>query len=146
MKNINILFIFTFLFLITCGTNSTLVKPGTYFTEHTPIILSPVDGDNPGIRAKLEHLLINEGFNVGLHSQPKYEIAISGYFYYDVFYWRFKSFSAEVRDLISGKIVISTNFSGDKSITSVLNNFVSELEKYKKTPQDKNENRSTANY
>ena len=131
MKTINILFIVTFLFIIACGTNSTITKPGTYFTEATPIILSPIAGDAPGIEAKLKNLLTNKGFNVGLHSKPKYEITISAYFYWDVFYWRFKSFIAEVTDLTSGNIVITTNFSGDKSVSSVLNNFVSELEKYK---------------
>jgi len=47
--------------------------------------------------------------------------------YYDVFYWAFTSFNATVVDLSSGKVVGSVNFSGDRSVDSVLEDFANKI-------------------
>ena len=136
-------------FLVSCGAVSSYAKPDFTINKEIPIIVSDIDGDEPGVQEKLEHLLLTKGFNVvsksylgdldksskggmyfSVDDQKSYEIQLNFTYYYDVFYYAFKSFSARVVDRDTNKIVITANFSGDKSVTAVLNEFMIELEKY----------------
>jgi hypothetical protein len=49
--------------------------------------------------------------------------------YFDVFYWSFTRFNGTVVDLENGAVVASVAFSGDRSVSSVLEDFVRQLVK-----------------
>lgn len=56
-----------------------------------------------------------------------YAIELDYTYYYDVFYYSYRSFSARVIDLNTGQIVASANFRGDRSVSGVLEDFAEQL-------------------
>lgn len=56
-----------------------------------------------------------------------YALELDYTYYYDAFYYAYRSFSARVVDLNSGEIVMSANFRGDRSVRSVLKDFTTQL-------------------
>jgi hypothetical protein len=56
-----------------------------------------------------------------------YSLELNYTYYYDTFYYAFRTFSARVVDLNSGEIIMSANFRGDKSTKAVLRDFVNQL-------------------
>jgi len=165
----------TCLLLLTgCGTVNVAMKPHTAFTKNSTITIVVQNTDQLGVQGKIEHLLLERGFEVlseavtqdkvKLQSESETGIAAksmkesgesaaavigksrseqslsrvteikSSYIlrfryhaYYDVFYWAFTTFNATVVNLASGEVVASVNFSGDRSVDSVLEEFANKL-------------------
>jgi hypothetical protein len=161
-------------FVSGCGTVNVALKPQTTFSKNSTITVVAQGTDKIGVQGKLEHLLLERGFDVvseavaqekvKLQSESNTGVAAkssnmgsgfgaaimeksqsdqtlskvtemkSAYIlrfqyhsYYDVFYWSFTSFNASVVDLVSGEVVASANFSGDRSVNSVLEEFANKL-------------------
>jgi hypothetical protein len=74
---------------------------------------------------------INNKFEAEIYSIKElnsiYALELDYTYYYDMFYYAYRSFSARVIDLNTGEIVMSANFRGDKSVGSVLEDFVNQL-------------------
>lgn len=162
------------LLLSACGTVSVALKPDTSFTKKGTITVVAENQDTIGIQGKLEHLLLERGFEVvsqavaeekiklqseaesallakGVSNSNEYDAKVieksrseqslsrvrelkSAYilrfrcsYYYDLFYYAFRTFNATVVDLRTGKVVASANFSGDRSVNSVLKEFMDKL-------------------
>jgi len=49
-------------------------------------------------------------------------------YYWEMFYWSYRRFSAKVTDLNTGEIVLTAHFSGDRSVNSVLNELVTRID------------------
>ena len=56
-----------------------------------------------------------------------YALELSYSYYFDMFYWSYTKFSAKVTDLNNGEIVLTAQFSGDRSVTSVLNELMDKI-------------------
>lgn len=56
-----------------------------------------------------------------------YALELNYSYYYDMLYWAYNSFSARVIDLNTGEIIMSAYFRGDRSVHSVLSEFVERL-------------------
>lgn len=56
-----------------------------------------------------------------------YALELNYNYYYDVFYYAYRSFSARVTDLNTGEIVMSANFRGDNSVRNVLSDLVNKM-------------------
>ena len=48
--------------------------------------------------------------------------------YYDAFYWGYDTFSAKITDLNTGEVVLTANFSGKRSVNSVLNELADKID------------------
>jgi len=74
---------------------------------------------------------VNNEFEAELYSIKElnsiYALELNYIYYYDVFYYAYRSFSARVIDLNTGEIIMSANFRGDKSVRAVLKDFVNQL-------------------
>jgi len=46
-----------------------------------------------------------------------------------VFYWAYRNFSAKITDLNTGEIILTAQFSGDRSVDSVLNELMKKIDK-----------------
>lgn len=161
-------------FFVACGTVSVAVKPNTTFTKQATVTVTVETNDPIGVQGKLEHLLLERGFEIvsqavaeekirlqseaeggvlakggtgvgqqatGVIGKTRSEQALSRvrqlkstyilrfryHSYWDLFYWAFTTFNATVVDLRTGEVVASVNFSGDRSVNSVLEEFVNKL-------------------
>ena len=76
--------------------------------------------------------MVNNETNAELHSFREinsiYALELNYTYYYDMLYWAYRNFSARVVDLETGEIVMSAYFRGDRSVRSVLNEFVNKLD------------------
>ncbi len=74
---------------------------------------------------------VNNEFEAEIYSIKElnsiYALELNYTYYYDVFYYAYRSFSARVIDLNTGQIIMSANFRGDKSVRAVLKDFVNQL-------------------
>lgn len=74
---------------------------------------------------------INNEFEAEIYSIKElnsiYALELNYTYYYDMFYYAYRSFSARVINLYTGEIIMSANFRGDKSIRAVLKDFVNQL-------------------
>lgn len=74
---------------------------------------------------------VNNEFEAELYSIRElnsiYALELNYTYYYDMFYYAYRSFSARVIDLNTGEIIMSANFRGDKSVRAVLKDFVNKL-------------------
>jgi len=160
--------------LVGCGTVNVVMKPQTTFTKNSTITVVVQSADQLGVQGKLEHLLLERGFEIvseavaqekvklqseadsGIaaksattHSETaaavvgksrseqslskvievksSYILRFRYHAYYDVFYWAFTSFNATIVNLATGEVVASVNFSGDRSVDSVLEEFANKL-------------------
>ncbi|HQO58791.1 MAG TPA: hypothetical protein PLT76_08750 [Candidatus Omnitrophota bacterium] len=57
-----------------------------------------------------------------------YALEMNYSYYWDVFYWAYTRFSAKVTDLNNGEVVLTAQFSGDRSVNSVLNELVNKID------------------
>jgi len=75
--------------------------------------------------------IVNNEFNAEVYSIQElnsiYALEINYTYYYDVFYYAYRSFSARVTDLNTGEIIMSANFRGDKSVRAVLSDLVNKM-------------------
>lgn len=74
---------------------------------------------------------VNNEFEAEIYSVKElnsiYALELNYTYYYDMFYYAYRSFSARVIDLNTGEIIMSANFRGDKSVRAVLKDFVEKL-------------------
>jgi hypothetical protein len=144
--------------MIACGTVSVVSKPNQKISRAAKITVLTPAHDPQNISGQLEHLLLEQGFEVTseivgrseleykeaeasdpgsrmtagsisqVHRLPASLVLRFSYnAYYDVFYWSFIQFNGTVVDLESGAVVASVKFSGDRSVDSVLTEFVNQL-------------------
>lgn len=57
-----------------------------------------------------------------------YALELNYSYYWDVFYWAYRRFSAKVTDLNNGEIVLTAQFSGDRSVNSVIKELVNKID------------------
>jgi len=73
----------------------------------------------------------NNEFNAEVYSIKElnsiYAMETNYTYYYDVFYYAYRNFTARIMDLNTGEIVLTVNFSGDRSISSVLDDLANQL-------------------
>ena len=50
-------------------------------------------------------------------------------YYYDVFYFAYRNFSATITDMRTGEIIMTANFRGDKGCRAVLNELINKMNK-----------------
>lgn len=74
----------------------------------------------------------NNEFNAEVYSIKElnsiYAMETNYSYYYDVFYYAYRRFSARVTDLNTGEIVLTVSFSGDRSVSSVLEDLVNQID------------------
>jgi len=180
MEKNKLTFITCLLLITGCGKVNVVMKQHTTFTKNSTITIVVENDDKVGVQGKLEHLLLERGFEVlseavtlekvKLQSESENGLAVkskevsgesaaaiigksrsekslsrvtevkSSYIlrfrynayeahmmYSMIIYWAFTTFNATVVNLDSGEVVASVNFSGDRSVDSVLEEFANKL-------------------
>lgn len=73
----------------------------------------------------------NNEFNAEVYSIKElnsiYAMETNYTYYYDVFYYAYRNFTAKVTDLNAGEIILTVNFSGSRSVSSVLEDLADQL-------------------
>ena len=64
----------------------------------------------------------------GVARNADYTLRITYSAYYDAFYWALHNFSGSIVDNKDGSVVLSADFSGDRSVKSVLKEFTARIE------------------
>lgn len=63
----------------------------------------------------------------GTEVKPSYILRFRYHAYHDVFYWSFTSLNATIANSTTGEVVASVDFSGDRSVDGVLEDFANKL-------------------
>lgn len=138
----------------SCGTVKIYSNPESEFNKKTPITINLESDDKSGTLGELQFLLKSKGYNVLSYNSAKkylsldvnkekenihgvivgnkefkslYILNVDYTYYWDVFYYSYTSFSATITDLVSGEIIMTANFRGDRNCGAVLNEFVEKM-------------------
>ncbi len=152
-KNIFILIILSFVFT-ACGTMKVYVNPNSSYSKKNPITINQANDDKSGTLGELQYLLQSNGYKLMSYAAAKksfnldtdvqnnsirseitnnttfksiYVLNLDYSYYWDMFYFSYTNFSATITDLESGEIVMTANFRGDRSCSSVLEEFVKKM-------------------
>ena len=144
-----------FLLFSSCGTMQVYVSHDSTYSRNNPITITNTS-DVSGTLGQLQFLLQSNGYKIMSMSAAKkalnldasydnssshheitntttvnsvYVLEMNYTYYYDAFYYAYRSFSATITDLRSGEIIMTANFRGDKSVDAVLNELVREMNK-----------------
>lgn len=139
----------------SCGTMQVYVNNDATYSRKNPITIKN-SSDETGALGQLQYLLQSNGYrlmsmsaakkalnldtiknNNSSHSEITHTTTVNSVYvlemhytyFYDIFYYGFYSFSATITDLVSGEIIMTSNFRGEKSVNAVLNEFVREMNK-----------------
>ena len=156
MKTKLLLLFSTLLFLSSCGSMRVFVNEEHTYSRKNPITINLSTDDETGTLGELQFLLKSNGYklmsygsakkalnldsqyqNSSTHNEITYSkefnsiylMDIDYSYYYDVFYYAYRSFTATITDLRSGEIIMTANFRGDKGCRAVLKEFVDKLNK-----------------
>ena len=73
----------------------------------------------------------NNEFNAEVYSIKElnsiYAMTTNYSYYYDMFFYAYRNFTAKVIDLNTGQIVLTVNFAGDRAVSSVLSSLADQL-------------------
>lgn len=141
--------------LYSCGTMQVYVNNDATYSRKNPITITN-SSDETGALGQLQYLLQSNGYrlmsmsaakkalnldmtknNNSSHSEITHTTTVNSVYvlemhytyFYDIFYYGFYSFSATITDLVTGEIIMTSNFRGEKSVNAVLNEFVREMNK-----------------
>lgn len=141
--------------LSSCGTMQVYVNQDSTYSRKNPITITNTS-DVSGTLGQLQYLLQSNGYKLMSLSAAKkalnldvsnnsnsshaeitrtttvnsvYVLEMNYTYYWDMFYYSYTSFSATITDLVTGEIIMTSNFRGDKSVNAVLNEFVREMNK-----------------
>lgn len=139
----------------SCGTMQVYVSQDSTYSRKNPITITN-SSDVSGTLGQLQFLLQSNGYRLMSLSAAKkalnldasynnndshheltntttvnsvYVLEMDYTYYFDSFYYAYRSFSATITDLRSGEIIMTASFRGDKSVNAVLNEFVREMNK-----------------
>jgi hypothetical protein len=158
-----ILTIIVSLLITSCGTTNVYVNHNSTYTRSNPITIITED-DRSGALGELQYQLLSNGYKlISLSTAKKalnldtesssstfhaevtntttfktaYVLEYHYSAYHDPFLmqYRFAQFSASITDLVSGEIIMTARFSGDKSVQNVISELVMEMNKVIKKKQ-----------
>ena len=139
--------------ICSCGVTKIYTNPNLKLSKSIPITVV-VDNDHAGVLGQLQYLLQANGYNIislraakqeynfsgnidgqnysaqgtsGTKTKALYVMEVSYSCYWDILIYSCQRFSINVIDLITGEIVFSTHFKGDKPLTSVVKTTVEEM-------------------
>ena len=138
----------------SCGSMQVYVNHDAKYSKKNPITINQSSDDQSGTLGELQFLLQSNGYKLmsygaakkalNLDSQSQsgayhgeitnttsfnsvYVMDLNYTYYYDMFYYAYRSFSATITDLKTGEIVMTANFRGDRGVRSVLQELVSKM-------------------
>lgn len=153
----SILLITISLFITSCGTMNVYVNHDSTYTRSNPITIIQ-SHDESGVLGELQFQLQSNGYKLMSLSAAKKALNLdtessdnsfhaeftnttsfkSSYVlephyscYMDLFtlqYW-FTNFSATITDLVTGEIIMTATFSGDRPVKTVISEFIKEMNK-----------------
>ena len=156
MKTKLLLLLSTLLFLSSCGSVRVYVNEEHTYSRKNPITINQSGDDVTGTLGELQFLLKSNGYKLMSYGSAKkalnldsedesssthneitytkefnsiYLMDIDYTYYYDTFYYAYRSFTATITDLRTGEIIMTAYFRGDKSCRAVLAEFVDNLNK-----------------
>lgn len=156
MKTRLFLLVSVLLLLSSCGSVRVFVNEEHAYSRKNPITINLLSNDESGTLGELQFLLKSNGYKLMSYASAKkalnldseynnssthheitytkeynsiYLMDIDYTYYYDVFYYAYRSFSATITDLRTGEIIMTAHFRGDRGCRAVLQEFVNELNK-----------------
>lgn len=118
------------LFLAGCGSVTMTARPGFQVDRSSRIRIAAPEKDKANVKGRLEHLLLSRGFSPTSGESADLDLRIGEYVAAMAIYgdYLFRTFSATMTDVKTGDVVLSVNYSGDRSVDSVLAEFLEQLE------------------
>jgi len=152
MSNFKHLFYTIIFFAVTsCGSMKVYVNQDSSYSRKNPITINLDSDDMSGTLGELQFQLQSNGYKLmsygsaqkalnldkkvdddSTHSEISntitfnsiYVMNVNYTYYYDAFFYAYRSFSATISDLRTGEIIMTANFRGDKSCRAVIKNLV----------------------
>ena len=145
----------------SCGTMKVHVNQEATYSRKNPITINLPSDDKCGTLGELQFLLQSNGYKLMSYTAAKkalnldsesgsdsyhgevssttifksaYVMDINNLCYFDGFAWAYNSFSANITDLVTGEIIMTANFRGDRYVSSVLSELVKKMNTVIKNP------------
>lgn len=153
----NVTYILLTFIISSCGALNVYVNTDTTYTKDTPITIAQSKDDKTGTLGELSSLLHSNGYKLMSYAAAKKAFNLDSSFtdnrnYHSeltnttqfrscyilqtnyTYEWEltqcyYHSFSATITDLVSGEVVMTANFRGYNSVSSVLEQLVTEMNK-----------------
>jgi len=140
--------------LTSCGTLNVYVNQSSTYSKKNPITINQSSDDQSGTLGELQFLLQSNGYKLMSYGAAKkalnldteahsstfhgeitnsttfksvYVLNLNYTYYWDSFYYAYRSFSSTITDLRTGEIIMTANFRGDKSCRAVLTELVDKM-------------------
>jgi len=145
----------------SCGTMKVHVNQEATYSRKNPITINLPSDDKCGTLGELQFLLQSNGYKLMSYGAAKkalnldsesgsdsyhgevastitfksaYVMDINNLCYFDGLAWAYNSFSANITDIVTGEIIMTANFRGDRYVGSVLNELVQKMNNVIKNP------------
>lgn len=155
MKKMSLmLLLFPVSMLLSCGSMNVYVNQESTYSKKNPITINKATDDNSGTLGELQFQLQSNGYKLMSYGAAKkalnldsksekdsthneltnsitfnsiYVLDLNYVYYYDSFFFAYRSFSATISDLKTGEIVMTANFRGDKACRAVIRDLVTKM-------------------
>lgn len=149
-----ILYMLPFWLVVSCGSMRVYVNEDSTYSRKNPITINIPSDDNSGTLGELQFQLQSNGYKLMSYGAAKkalnldsksekdsthgeitnsitfnsiYVLDVNYTYYYDSFFFAYRSFSATISDLKTGEIVMTANFRGDKACRAVIRDLVTKM-------------------
>lgn len=153
MKKLFFIYYLLGVLLSSCGTMNVYVNTESTYSRENPITINLSKDDETGTLGELRFLLQSNGYKIMSYSAAKkslniddvsntrteltntvafnsiYVLDLDYTYYYDVFYFAYRNFSATITNMRTGEIIMTANFRGDKGCRAVLNELINKMNK-----------------